>query len=770
MKSIIKSNGEKKEVFLQIIKYFFIFFCFYILSKANINGAIYPFSFGLLFAFMWCNNNVLILAPLYIGAMFLGTFSLTMLYSSLGTVIVMLITYGIHYKLKKRINYWQILIYGILSQVVFIALSILNSENIVFVILSVVFGILFMFACIKIFEAIVTKGFAYKLTVDEIICAGVVLMALSSGLSEFSLGNFELIKLFACFLILTIAYTFNISTSLFTAGIMGFGVMLNSNSAIYLAAFVIWAMTVSCFKSRNKIFSSVALLLIEAGLGWFFNLYYSYNIISYLPVIIAVLGFLVIPNKFFNEISGFFGFSAGSYAVRNVANRNNENLARKLGELSEIFNEMDDSFRGLIKGGLSKEQARDMLCDDLKNKICLDCPERNKCHRQFAEETKRVFDGMIDAGFERGKVTLIDVPPYLTSRCNRVNTLISTTNQLTSQYKQYAGLMNNFDASRMLVAEQLSGISKIMRALSLEVKKPVTFDNCKENKIIEELSFCDITCCDAVVYDQDKENICATLIVKNEDSKKEKICDVVSKICGSKMSVESESPSGRSGWTAINFKTSPIYNIVFGTAATKKATSKISGDSYSLIKIDNDKFMMALCDGMGSGKKAEKSSNLAMDLVENFYRAGFDNDIILSSTNKLLALSGEEMFSALDLAIVDLRKGVADVIKLGAPVGLIKHDNSTDLIEGSSLPLGIIESATPNIRKLVLSSGDYVILATDGIIDSFSSNEDYLNFVNNLKENNPQLLAEEILKEALKNCGGSALDDMTIIVSKIFKN
>ena len=770
MKAIRKIEEEKKQIFFQLIKYILIFFAFYIISKANINGVIYPFSFGLLFAFMWCNNNVLILAPLYILAIFLGTFSLTSLYCAIATVFVMVVCYGVHYKLKKRMNYWQILIYGLLSQVVFIVLNVLNNSNIIYTILSVVFGLLFMFGAIKIFEAIATKGFAYKLTVDEIICAAIVLMALSSGLGEFALGNFALVKLFACFIILASSYAFNISSSLYTAGIMGLGIMLNSNSSIYLAAFVIWAMAVSCFKSKNKIYSCVALLLVEAALGWFFNLYYNYDIIAYLPCLIGTLGFLVVPNKFFKELSTFFGFSAGNYALRNVANRNNENLARKLGELSQVFGEMDNSFRGLIKGGLTKEQAREMLSGDLKEKVCLDCPERNKCHRQFAEETKRIFDSLVQAGQERGKVTLIDVPPYLTNRCNRINTLISTINHSTAQYKQYASLMNNFDASRLLVAEQLGGISKVMRALSQEVKRPVTFDNWKENKIIEELSFSDITCCDAVVYDDGNEGVCATAIVKNEDVGKEKIEDVISNICGTKMSRESERPSGRSGWTAINFKTSPVYNIVFGTAATKKATSKTSGDSYSLIKVDNDRFMMALCDGMGSGKKAEKSSNLAMDLIENFYRAGFDNDIILSSANKLLALSGEEMFSALDLAIVDLRKGIADIIKLGAPCGLIKHAGSTDVVDGSALPLGIVDELMPNTKKLVLSNGDYIILATDGITDSFSSNEEYSTFVNNLNENNPQALAEKILKGALEKCGGTALDDMTIIVSKIFKN
>ena len=767
MKNKVK---EKNELLSTILKYVIYFFGFYILSKANINGVIQPFSFGLIFALMWCGNNVLILAPSYVVASFLGTFSLITLYNALGVAIILLLVYGIHYKLKKRMKYWQIGIYGLLSQAVTIVLSILGGGNPIFVSISFILGEFFMFACIKIFEAIKVKGFAYKFSVDEMICAGVVLMALSSGLGEFQLGDFSLIKLFATTIILLSSTIFSSKVAIFSAGIMGLGVFLNSSSPILLSAFILWALGVSCFRGKHKIFSAFALLIIEAGLGWFFNLYYSYTIISYLPVIIGALIFIVLPQKFIGELSGFFNCQLEGTAIRDLANRNNECVSRKLGELSEIFSEMDNSFRGMIKGGLSKDQAKEMLCGDLKSKVCESCPEKNKCHRMYADETKKVFLSMVDAGFERGKATLIDVPPFLTSRCNRVNTLISTINETSSQYKQYASLMTNFDSSRILVADQLQGVSKIMRSLSADIKKPISFDSWKEKKITESLAYANITCSDVVVYDQGKSDIFVSLIAKNDKLDYDKIADILSKVCSGKLAFDGEAPSGRSGWTTLTFKTSPIYNIVFGTAMTKKATSKVSGDSYSLIKIDNDKFMMALCDGMGSGKKAEKTSNLAMGLIENFYKAGFDNEIILSSANKLLSLSNDEMFSALDLAVIDLRQGVADMIKLGAPIGLIKHKSSTDFVEGSALPLGIIDSAQPNIKKLVLSAGDYIILATDGITDSFVSNEEYSSFVNNLTESNPQTMAEKILKKALENCGGSAVDDMTIIISKIFKN
>ncbi len=761
---------EKGEIVGLILKYILYFFGFYILSKANINGIIQPFSFGLIFGLMWCGNNVLILAPSYVVANFLGGFSLSALYNALGVAIIILIAYGIHYKFRKRMVYWQIGIYGILSQIVTVTFSILEGGNPIFIVISLILGELFMFACIKIFEAIKVKGFAYKFSLDEIICAGILLMAISSGLGEFQLGDFSLIKLFGAILILLSSNVFSSQIALFSAGIMGLGVFLNSSSPILLSAFILWALAVSCFRGRNKIFSAFALLLIEAGLGWFFNLYYSYSIISYLPVIIGTLIFMVIPQKFLNELSGFFNWELEGATIRNLANRNNECVARKLGELSEIFAEMDNSFRGLIKGGLSKEQAKEMLCGDLKMKVCENCPDKNKCHRVYADETRKVFLNMVDAGFERGKATLIDVPPFLTSRCNHVNVIISTINETSAQYKQYASLMTNFDSSRILVADQLQGISKIMRSLAFDIKKPISFDSWKEKKITESLAYSNITCSDVVVYDQGESEMFVSLVVKNEEIDHDKIADILSKVCAGKLSFDGEGNSGRSGWTTLTFKTSPAYNIVFGTATTKKATSKVSGDSYSLIKIDNDKFMMALCDGMGSGKKAEKTSNLAMGIIENFYKAGFDNEIILSSANKLLSLSNDEMFSALDLAIVDLRKGVADLIKLGAPVGLVKHKSSTDLIEGSALPLGIIDNVQPNIKKLVLNSGDYIILATDGITDSFVSNEDYINFVNNLTESNPQNMSEEILKKALENCGGSAVDDMTIIISKIFKN
>ena len=68
------------------------------------------------------------------------------------------------------------------------------------------------------------------------------------------------------------------------------------------------------------------------------------------------------------------------------------------------------------------------------------------------------------------------------------------------------------------------------------------------------------------------------------------------------------------------FSKSPKLDACFGIATTPKEGSEYSGDCHLLTKINNGKFMVTLCDGMGSGRGAQINSNLAISLFENFYK------------------------------------------------------------------------------------------------------------------------------------------------------
>lgn len=749
----------------EFFKYLFFFFCFFVLGGANIYGLISPFAAGFALALVWCGQKLFYVLPLYAISSLILDFSTAGIITTFCFVFIIAITCGIHTKLKKTISFGLFMFYSFLALSGFLFTEIYYHANTLFAVLSVISTLLFMWASKTILGAVLLQEAAIKLRTAQKLSALVVLAALSCGLEAIAVFNVPLLQVFAPFIILLFATTKKTETTVLVAAVMGLGAALYGGNGLTTTTFVVWALCASAVKGSNKLLPAAALIASDVLCGFGIGFYPNYSYTWLIASVLGTLGFLALPNSITQKFAEMFEFQ--EVGMRNVVNRSRESLHKRLYSLSEVFGEMDYIFRSMIKGGMTKEQVKTFLISEVKNKTCYDCPERNMCHRKCAQDTYSVLESMISSALERGKASLLDAPAYLTKRCTRVSSLVSAINELTAQYRQYASAMNNIDASRVLIADELKGLAQILKNLANEVNLNITFDKTRENKIIAELAFHNIICADAVIYEQDIHAISATLVIRKADSTNPKISQIVSKICGSKLALASVNTSKRAGWNILTLKTAPKFAITFGTATKTKDGSRVSGDAYSIIKLSHDKFLMALCDGMGSGEKAERASSLAIGLVENFYKAGFDNEIILSSINKLLSLGSEDVFSALDICVLDTQNGNADFIKMGAPESYLKHQSTTDKVEGGTLPLGIVQDAAPSIIKQMVSSGDFVFMFTDGVSDSFETTEKLQDYINNLSSLNAQTLAENLLNKALELSGG-ARDDMSVIVAKIF--
>lgn len=762
-------NDWSKNIFT-VCKYILFFCLFYILFNAGIKNLIFPFAFGALYALVWCNQKVYVLAPMYVLASVLKSFTLESLIISCVTVLIILFAYMVHYKFKKPIRPYLILLYGLISQSAFVWISVAGGVNIFAVIAHLVIGLLFLFACMTFFTAIFVRGLTSRLKVFEMISGSAFIMAVACGLNNFWFFDFEIVKFVGVFIILLSAYCFDMKFSFCIAGTFGIGTMLNQANAVYIAPFIIFALTVNTFKFKNRFLPVFAVLAVESAMGYFFNLYYSYTWVSLLTVVAGAVLFLLIPQKLISDINSTFSSASQNLAMRNIVNRNRDGLSRRFNDLGEVFCEMDRVFRSMIRGGLTLEEAKQLLKSEVKEKFSVYCTDSKSKLRTFDKELDTVLLDLVTIALDRNHITLLDIPPFITSQYNNINALVSIINNTTEQYKQYAGLLNNLDASKVLIAEQLTGISKIMRSLSDEVGKNVIFDNAREDKIVNELTYNNIVCSEAIIYEQNPSILNVSLVVKNEDSEKAKIPKLISKILGHKMVVSNINPAVTGGWSIVEMKNSPRFDIIFGTAAQNKSGQEISGDTYSLTRIENDKFMMALCDGMGSGETAESSSSLAVGLLENFYKAGFDNEIILTSVNNLLSIGNpNETFSALDICVLDLKCGIADFIKLGASNGFIKHTGGITKIKCESLPVGIVRQIKPISERIVLSAGDIIFLCTDGVADSFANENEMEDFIKSITTVNPQVIAEELLQKAVLNCGGHPKDDMTVLIARIYE-
>ena len=214
----------------------------------------------------------------------------------------------------------------------------------------------------------------------------------------------------------------------------------------------------------------------------------------------------------------------------------------------------------------------------------------------------------------------------------------------------------------------------------------------------------------------------------------------------------------------------PYFDAAFGVSAIRKTGEQVSGDTHSVLRIDERKFLVALSDGMGSGEYARRISESTISLLESFYRAKMPSGTVLSTINKLLTFSKEETFACVDIAVVDLDDGRADIVKIGSPVGFILSGNTLRLLENSSLPLGILDSLHPETTACELMENDTLLFLSDGVTDAFGSTSDLYEVLKTLPSHNPQQLADSLLERALQAYGGIAKDDMTALAVRLFKS
>lgn len=756
---------SKSKIFLtNLLRIVLIFILLYISSIASIKGEIYPFGIAIAFALVASGFQSYIIAPLYFITTLLSPITLpTLIINAVASGTLLIV--GLFY-IGKRIKPIYMIIYLIVGLLASIYYQCFINHQIAPAIISLILSCITLIVSTHFLHSILLKPNIYRLTLDENICACVCIMILGSGLSAINIASFSMFRFVGILFVLCCVYTLSKTSAISLSIMYSLGYMINTLDPSMTCLFTIIALSAIAFKSPKRIYSTLSAIIIDIVFCLYLDLYNGFSLVRVIEVLCSCAIFITLPNPLLEKLYGYFSDTYNKLGTRDIINRNRDSISRRLLELSEVFAQMDIVFRQMVKGVLPIEDAMDMLTKETCSKVCNNCSKRTECYRT-KQETETVVHNLIEKGFQKGRTTLLDVPPFLTAQCNRTNQLLMCINQLLTQYKQYTCMINNLDSSRVLLAEQLNGVSKIMRNLSKQVNQKIDFDNVKENKLIEELSYNNIICNEAIIYNNDNE-LSITLLIRNQDIDSPILCKVASSVCNNTLSIKEVNPSEISGWSLLTLTTVATYDVVFGYSASTKTGQDISGDNYSLLRLGNNKFMMAVCDGMGSGTSANKTSSLAISLIENFYKAGFDNDIILSSVNRLLSLNNEETFTALDLCVLDLNAGQADFIKLGAPNGFIKHTTTTDVIQTGALPIGILEEMRPTITKSVLSNQDIFILCSDGVTDAFGKIDILKTFINNLTTLHPQLIADQILEKALELNKGIAEDDMTVLVGRVY--
>ncbi len=621
-----------------------------------------------------------------------------------------------------------------------------------------------VFIFVSAAKVFLVKGLKYRLSTDEIVSAAILYsVVFYGGINLFSAPVYEA---FAIALTLVSAMILKRSHCAVVALVTALPLFFNSENPAFFAPLALYSLVAICFSPYSKLAVAISTLAVKVALWNFTDIYDEWSFASQFFILAPVCAFLFTPSFAFRKIreklTVYKDNNLGKYAL----NRNRLDLSGKLFEISAVFDEMSASLKKLSNETNIEKKAEKDIADELFMKCCSDCKHLSSCRDKLFRSDEELGK-IVTLATAKGRLNLADLPSSFSLKCKYPESIVEEANELIDGCERELLKAESLKNGRELILAQTDGLSEALKSLAVNLSMRLEGKNEVGNAVAENLMSAGIYAFETLAFGEG-DSIEINILLPKKQAASPLLLKAVKEVTGKNM-VICDAFNVSEELTAVTLKRAPLFDAAFSVAQKTKSDKEKSGDTHSVTKISEGKFLIALNDGMGSGEKASETSATAISLVETFYKANLSSETVLSTVNKILSFNGEDNFTALDVGVIDLFSGGADFIKIGSPYSFVITRDAVKIVEGSSLPLGILDELHPTVCKTKLSSGDVVVFVSDGISDAFGSSSDLIDFLSTQRALNPKTLADNILQKALSLDDGVAKDDMTAFCVRIFE-
>ncbi|HEY5560567.1 MAG TPA: stage II sporulation protein E [Clostridiaceae bacterium] len=613
---------------------------------------------------------------------------------------------------------------------------------------------------------------------NENIISSTITIAI--GISGIGLNIFDVStrNILAFFLILVVSYvkgsSFGASLGILLGVIIG---MSNSSVVNYIGVYGLCGLIAGLFRQYKKVFSAITFLLAFTIIKLYSNIG-SFKIIE---CIIAIIIFLIIKDSYYQgwikelvwenqkDDSGKNGEK-----FKNIILNRLDSLTKVLYNISNVIKEEEGV------ANLPLKDKSTFLVEMLADRICSECSLSTSCWKGEAYFTYNSFTELIQSFQEKRFL----IPKELCSRCIKRDLLKKATEEILENYNIKELCRNRLEEGKLIMASQINSMASSINQIVYEIGSNIYYNEEIELKVKKLLDKNNIIYSGLFCIEDKSGRLFTNLNIEHCGGRQycaKTILPLINIGLGRNMCITEESckVDKTTNTCRASFKETPKYFIISSGESLNKAGEDYCGDNYSFNEQPDGSYMILLCDGMGSGPRANQESNAAMKLIESFTKEGFSKESAIKVVNSVMTMkySLAENFSTVDLASIDLYTGEVDFMKIGAVDSYIKRGKEIIKISSRSLPIGVLDKVEADIIKKVVSNGDLVIMLSDGISDTFKEPlitakgpliTDLEEFISESIINSPKEMAKEILKEALSLSGGIAKDDMTVLVAKVY--
>ena len=620
-------------------------------------------------------------------------------------------------------------------------------------------------------------------TMEELI-AGVLIISLASlSLKDINIFYLNLSNIIIIFMIMVLGWKNGMVTGAVSGISIGLAIsFVDGTSLVQISMFAISGILSGLLNRFGKIGVILGFILGNAILTYFVR-GASTMIIYFREIFIASIGLLLVPNKIKLELEDLIGKNKLiSNTGDNRLEESNDEVSEKLKTISDMFNEL---FSNVDKENAVEQESfvQDFLdnLEEVKNNIFYDeiSNEENGIAKDICTTLKEkeilLDNDLINILKEHNNYVIMKDENIK----NDLQEIVKIANRTLKIFEINKAKKQERKNNMATISQNLKNVTKVIDkcAEEIKVKKENIYEN-KEKELGLLLKSKKIKINNVRIKKLKNEKFIVELKLDYYDERlKEKevivnIADIISKSLGTRIVFQRERKNDEKKEYYQMYSSEDKFVLQVGSAKITKDGSEISGDCSLQIKLADGKYLLAIADGMGSGEKARECSKIALRLVKQMLSAGFNKDESIKMINSRLNLAGNsEIYSSLDISILDLFVGKVELLKNGACSTYIKNKKNIRKIDSTSMPVGIVNNIELQSNTIDIIDGDIIIMCSDGVLEAKddTKREWIEDFLKNVSTNNVQKLADLILAEAVDNSFGIAQDDMTVIVSKIVK-
>lgn len=601
-----------------------------------------------------------------------------------------------------------------------------------------------------------TKNESIIFSSKEIVCLYISFATIIASVADIKISAFSPAEFLSFFAVIFSAYVLSETGGALSACVCAAALSTSIYDEYNIFPLIFAGIVCAVFSPLGKIASALSFLSAFAATTFFA----SGNLpsVQILSAAIAALVFLSVPNKTYRKITAFFRTKESSALESTYRKDVSQKLSDSAKTVSTICTGMNKVSRNLKR--IDNNYDRNIFCR-VQKEICSDCENHEKCWQHSFQYTLKGFEELAKNYRKSHSLSDTSFSRVFLSKCVKKSDLVSS---LIENFKRYDESLREeicLDEKRKLISDQMQCMSDILNEFSLSFSKCSLVDNELSQKIKEIFNSFSVRCTKAVCIINTDGNMTIKAFCKKIDSEvdRKKLKSQIEQTALRKFS-NAEIDFTENG-TVVIYRQKPWMKLRTGKIQLASDESPICGDCLREFDDEYGNRTVILSDGMGTGGRAAVDAAMTAEYFSDLLEGHISPDNALRIINSVLSVkSTNESLATIDAAKFNLFSGKVEFFKAGAAVSFVRKNGKCFVIEGASLPAGILHDISFAKEKVTLSKGDIAVMVSDGVTNN--SIEWIIEEIERFNHSNPEILAQKIASAVCEKNRAERRDDITV--------